>query len=71
MERKEEKRRPRRLSVVPVRRGGTPRPPRHGKAHRTETSLQRRLSVSHNALLAGPRSIHPATSAWAKRIHAT
>lgn len=34
-------------------------------------SGQRKLGVSHNALLAGPRSTYPATRAWAERIHAT
>jgi hypothetical protein len=32
---------------------------------------QRKAGVSHNALLAGPRSTYPATRAWAERIHAT
>ncbi|HEY0121316.1 MAG TPA: RES family NAD+ phosphorylase [Rhizobium sp.] len=35
------------------------------------TAGQRKIGVSHNALLAGPRSIYPSTRAWAERIHTT
>ncbi|GLS20186.1 hypothetical protein GCM10007874_32030 [Labrys miyagiensis] len=31
---------------------------------------QRKVGVSRNALLAGPRSTYPATRAWAERVHA-
>lgn len=30
---------------------------------------QRKIGISHNALLAGPRSTYPATRSWAERIH--
>ncbi len=32
---------------------------------------QRKIGVSQNALLAGPRSTYPSTRAWAERIHET